>query len=137
VTDPIPVVESFLVATLRDKDYEVTGGLLADDVVYENVGYPTMRGATRIAKAMRRLDSPKVNWDVKIHRIASGGATVLTERTAAVIVGPFTAHFWVCGIFEVHDGRITLWRDYFDVMDLIKGTVRGLIGIAIPSLRRY
>jgi len=74
---------------------------------------------------------------VKNHRIASGGATVLTERTDSVIVGPFTAHFWVCGIFEVHDGRITLWRDYFDVMDLIKGTVRGLIGIAIPSLRRY
>jgi limonene-1,2-epoxide hydrolase len=36
----------------------------------------------------------------------------------------------------VRDGRITLWRDYFDFFDFIKATVRGLAGIAIPSLRR-
>ena len=43
--------------------------------------------------------------------------------------------FWVCGVFEVHDGRITLWRDYFDVLDMTKALVRGLIGAVIPALR--
>jgi limonene-1,2-epoxide hydrolase len=43
--------------------------------------------------------------------------------------------FWVCGVFEVHNGRITLWRDYFDTMDMLKGTVRGLIGAVVPALR--
>ncbi len=41
-----------------------------------------------------------------------------------------------CGTFEVHDGRITLWRDYFDAFDFTKAIVRGLLGIAVPSLRQ-
>jgi limonene-1,2-epoxide hydrolase len=43
--------------------------------------------------------------------------------------------FWVCGTFEVHGGRITLWRDHFDLYDVVKGTVRGLLGAVVPSLR--
>jgi limonene-1,2-epoxide hydrolase len=42
----------------------------------------------------------------------------------------------VCGVFEVHDGRITLWRDYFDTLDVfVKAPVRGLIGVLIPAMR--
>ena len=51
-----------------------------------------------------------IGFEVKIHRIAAEGATVLTERTDALIFGPLRLQFWVCGVFEVHDGRITLWR---------------------------
>ena len=62
---------------------------------------------------------------MKIHRIAADGAAVLTEHTDALIVSPLRVQFWVCGVFEVHDGRITLWRDYFDLFDVVKATVRG------------
>jgi limonene-1,2-epoxide hydrolase len=41
----------------------------------------------------------------------------------------------VCGVFEVRDGRITLWRDYFDMYDMLKATVRGVLGLVVPSLR--
>lgn len=145
MADPTPpitdtsasVVESFLYAVMRDKNFDVAGELLADDVVYENVGYPTMRGAERILKTFRSSAArvPFISWDVEFHRIASEGAVVLNERTDSLIVGRFRAHFWVCGVFEVHNGRITLWRDYFDVLDMIKGTIRGLAGMAIPALR--
>jgi limonene-1,2-epoxide hydrolase len=43
--------------------------------------------------------------------------------------------FWVCGVFEVENGRITLWRDYFDYLNFTKAIVRGVLGIAIPALR--
>ena len=110
------VVEALLVAALRDKDIDVVSSLLADEVVYDNVGYPTIRGAQRIVKTFRNLASrmTMVNWDVEIHRIASAGPSVMTERTDSLIVGAFRADFWVCGVFEVHDGKITLWRDYFE-----------------------
>lgn len=62
-------------------------------------------------------------------------SSVLTERTDSIIIGRFQAHFWVCGVFEVIDGKITLWRDYFDVWDMLKGTVRGLIEALLPSPR--
>jgi limonene-1,2-epoxide hydrolase len=41
----------------------------------------------------------------------------------------------VCGVFEVTNGRITLWRDYFDMFDFTKALVRGLVGAVIPALR--
>ena len=60
---------------------------------------------------------------------------VLNERTDALVIGPVRLQFWVCGVFEVHNGKITLWRDYFDMFDMAKATVRGLIGAVIPGLR--
>jgi limonene-1,2-epoxide hydrolase len=38
-------------------------------------------------------------------------------------------------VFEVHDGRITLWRDYFDVVDILKATLRGVAALVVPSLK--
>jgi limonene-1,2-epoxide hydrolase len=77
----------------------------------------------------------RMRFEVKIHRVAADGAAVLTERTDALIFGPLRVQFWACGVFEVHNGRITLWRDYVDVLDMSKGFVRGLVALAIPSLK--
>ncbi len=68
-------------------------------------------------------------FEVKFHRIAAEGNAVLTERTDALIFGPLRLQFWVCGVFEVHGGRITLWRDYFDAFDFfVKAPLRGARG---------
>jgi limonene-1,2-epoxide hydrolase len=134
-TEPARVVETFLDA-LRDKDFDAADAALDDDLVYQNVGLPTVRGRQRTMKLMRGLDRPSARFDVKIHRVAAEGNAVLTERTDVLAFGPFEAHFWICGVFEVRDGRITLWRDYFDTVDFLKGVIRGLAAIAIPSLRK-
>ena len=68
--------------------------------------------------------------------MAADGNTVLTERTDALIFGRVRLNFWVCGVFEVRDGRITLWRDYFDLFDMTKALVRGLAGAVVPALQR-
>ncbi len=126
-------VEGFLNA-LQDDDFDAAEASLADDLVYENVGLPTIHGRYRAMKLFRRMEG-RARFEVKIHRIAADGAAVLTERTDALIFGPLRLQFWVCGIFEVHDGRITLWRDYFDFYDMFKATLRGLAALAVPSLR--
>ncbi len=126
-------VEGFLNA-LQDSDLEAAEAALDDNLVYENVGLPTIRGRARAIKLFRQMDG-RAGFEVKIHRIAADGAAVLTERTDALIVGPLRLQFWVCGVFEVHDGRITLWRDYFDFFAMVKATVRGLAGLVVPSLR--
>jgi limonene-1,2-epoxide hydrolase len=126
-------VEGFLHA-LQDSDLEAAEAALDDNLVYENVGLPTIRGRARAIKLFRKMEG-RAGFEVKIHRIAADGAAVLTERTDALIFGPLRLQFWVCGVFEVHDGRITLWRDYFDFFDMFKATVRGLAGLALPSLR--
>jgi limonene-1,2-epoxide hydrolase len=130
----IATVEKFLFA-LRDKDLDTAESLLADDLVYQNVGLPTIHGRQRAIKLFAGMQRPSMGFDVKFHRSAADGHTVLNERTDALTVGPIRAQFWVCGVFEVHDGRITLWRDYFDFFDIAKGLVRGLLGAVIPGLR--
>lgn len=126
-------VEVFLNA-LQRVDFETADGTLADDLIYQNVGLPTIHGRRKTMQLFRRLQG-RVAFEVQVHRIAADGATVLTERTDALILGRLRLQFWVCGVFEVHDGRITLWRDYFDFYDMFKATVRALAALAVPSLQ--
>jgi limonene-1,2-epoxide hydrolase len=126
-------VEVFLHA-LQDQDFDTADAALADDLVYQNVGLPTIHGRHRAIKLFRQMEG-RARFEVKIHRIAADGTAVLTERTDALIFGPLRLQFWVCGVFEIHDGRITLWRDYFDFYDMFKATLRGLAGLVVPPLR--
>jgi limonene-1,2-epoxide hydrolase len=132
-TDNALVVETFLNA-LQNQDFDTFENLLHVDIVYQNVGAPTVRGRTRVMKMMRGMEG-KMGFEVKFHRNVADGATVINERTDAMTFGPVRVQFWVCGVFEVHDGRITLWRDYFDYLELFKAAVRGLVAVAIPRLR--
>jgi limonene-1,2-epoxide hydrolase len=126
-------VETFLYA-LQDEDFDTADTALADNIEWQNVGFPTIRGRERIVKLFRRGEG-RMGFEVKIHRIAAEGNAVLTERTDALIIGPLRLQFWVCGVFEVHAGRITLWRDYFDMFDVVKATLRGVVATVFPSMR--
>lgn len=131
--DNVRAVETFLYA-LQDEDFDTVDRSLADNIEWQNVGLPTIRGRRRIVAMIRRAEG-RMGFEVKIHRIAAEGIAVLTERTDALVVGPLRIQFWVCGVFEVHAGRITLWRDYFDMWDVTKATVRGIAATVFPSLR--
>jgi limonene-1,2-epoxide hydrolase len=131
----IAIVEKFLFA-LRDKDLATADSLLADDLLYQNVGFPTIRGRRRAMKLFEGMQRPSLGFDVKVHRTAADGDTVLNERTDVLVIGPVRLVFWVCGVFELRDGRITLWRDYFDNLDFAKAVVRGIAATAVPSLQR-
>jgi limonene-1,2-epoxide hydrolase len=142
MTDPISAVtsetqartvETFLKA-MQSQDFDTIDALVADDIVYQNVGLPTIRGGARVKKLLRSMEG-RMGFEVKLHRNVAEGGTVLNERTDAIVLGPLRVQFWVCGVFEVHDGQITLWRDYFDFYDFTKAILRGIAGIAIPSLR--
>ncbi len=123
-----------LLNALQDQDFDTAAAVLDADLVYQNVGLPTIRGRARAMKLLRGMEG-RAAFEVKTHRIAVNGSSVLTERTDVLIFGPVRLQFWVCGVFEVSGGRITLWRDYFDVWDMTKALVRGLLGAVIPALR--
>jgi limonene-1,2-epoxide hydrolase len=131
---PETIVSRFLQA-MQTQDHDTIAALLAPEVQYTNVSLPTITGGERVAKVLRTALRPGVAFDVQTHSIATNGDTVLTERTDALKLGPLHLQFWVCGTFRVENGRITLWRDYFDWMDMGKAAVRGVLGIAVPKLR--
>jgi limonene-1,2-epoxide hydrolase len=131
--DNAHVVE-VLLRSLQAQDSDAAGAVLDDNLVYQNVGFPTIHGRARAMKLFRAMEG-RAGFEVKTHRIAVNGSSVLTERTDVLQFGPLRLQFWVCGVFEVHNGRITLWRDYFDMWNFTKALVRGAIGVAVPGLR--
>jgi limonene-1,2-epoxide hydrolase len=143
--NPQAVVETFL-ARLAGGDVSGAGVLLADDVVYSNVGLPTIHGRRGVVRALSALGAPparrsregrgpRFSFEVYLHAITATGPVVLTERTDVICAGPVRMQFWVAGRFDVQDGQITLWRDAFDYLDCTRAVVRGLLGAIIPALR--
>nr|WP_230595615.1 limonene-1,2-epoxide hydrolase family protein [Rhodococcus sp. 15-649-1-2] len=120
------VVEGMFDA-LRNRDVERVVDRLDDAVVWHNVGLPRVRGKRRVGKFMRLLAKPQYGFDVTIHNIASDGDTVLTERTDVLIWRRLRIEFWVCGTFELRDGKILVWRDYFDNVDFLEGLIKGAL----------
>lgn len=127
-------VQAFLFA-LAEEDFDTFESLAAAELIWQNVGLPSIRGRDRIMKMLRR-GKGRMGFAVKFHNIAEDGSTVLTERTDAIIIGPVRLQFWVCGTFEVHDGQVTLWRDYFDFFEfMVKAPLRAVAAAVFPSAR--
>lgn len=133
LADPQAVVEAYL-AALAVGDTDAAGTLIAEDITYVNVGLPAVQGRQEMAQVFALLDRPAAGFEVYLHAISADGAVVLTERTDVLVFGRLRAQFWVWGRFDVHDGKITLWRDSFDYLDILRGTLRGVLGMVIPAL---
>ena len=107
--------------------------LVHPDIDYTNVGVSTIRGKSRVAKLFKVMENPRAGFGVQFINVTTDGPVVLTERIDELTFGRFSMQFWVCGRFEIEDGLITVWRDYFDFWDITKGFVRGLVGVVVPS----
>ncbi|CAM3153407.1 limonene-1,2-epoxide hydrolase family protein [Prescottella defluvii] len=118
----IRVVEDFFSA-LTDLDVDRAVEYLTPDVVWQNRTLPTLRGLPAVRRALRFAGRPSLRFEAVMENIASDGDTVLTERIDTLYVGPLRSTFWVCGTFEVRDGRIALWRDRFSWGNFAAGTV--------------
>lgn len=120
---PEETVNEFIAAIGR-KDLDAAVALVADDLYYDNVPIGDMRGAS----AMRDFLTPMVGGDgpvaFEIVRQTASGDMVMNERIDRFTMKGKEIALPVAGVFEVHDGRITFWRDYFDngmFMKMLKG----------------
>lgn len=111
---PTEVVEQFC-AAFAAKDIDTISKLLTDDVVYHNVGMaPAVGKEASVAMIQGFLDMSE-NLKFEIHRIAANGDSVLTERTDTFTINGAHAPIAVMGAFDLRDGLIVAWRDYFDM----------------------
>jgi limonene-1,2-epoxide hydrolase len=132
---PTAVVERFIdhLRTVTDTDAAVR--LLAVDVTYENSWMPTVRGRERVRKLFQALTRIGTHVEMHVHAISADGPTVLTERTDVLQWGRLRIQFWICGRFDVHDGQIVVWREYYDPLTILAATLRGLLGTVVPAAR--
>jgi limonene-1,2-epoxide hydrolase len=136
-TDPADVVVRFLHA-LAACDVDAALDLVAEDLVYSNVSLPTIYGRARLERIARPWLRPgRMGFDVHLNYVATEGNVVITDRIDELNYGRFASRFWVYGRFVVgNDGRIDVWRDSFDWLDVTIGNLRGLAGLASPGLNR-
>jgi limonene-1,2-epoxide hydrolase len=132
---PTGVVERFLGHLRTVTDSDAAADLLAADVEYENSWLPTVRGRERVRRLFQILDRIGTGVEMHVHAISADGSSVLTERTDVLKWGPLRVQFWIWGRFDVHDGQIVLWREYYDPLTILTAIVRGLIGTVVPAAR--
>jgi limonene-1,2-epoxide hydrolase len=109
-------VRAFCEAFARRDPRELLG-FLAPDCVYHNIPMAPLHGHAAIEPVLAAFLRGTTRVEFEILALASAGASVLTER-----VDRFEREdgrrieLPVMGAFEVGaDGRITAWRDYFDL----------------------
>jgi limonene-1,2-epoxide hydrolase len=107
------VVISFIDAWNR-LDWDAVVDALTDDVVYHNIPMDRIEGKAAAGAVIRGMQPLAVRWEVI--SIAENGNKVLTERLDEFDM-PDGKHLAVpvMGTFEIRDGRIAAWRDYFDL----------------------
>lgn len=123
-----------MLGALRDRDVERALSCMDENIVWHNVGLPKVRGIADVGRYMRMLAKPNYGFDVTVHNIAADGDIVLTERTDVLVWRRLRIEFWVCGTFELRDGKIAVWRDYFDNVDFFRGLVRGLFRSGVRAV---
>jgi limonene-1,2-epoxide hydrolase len=108
------VVRDFC-AAVSQRDADVLRSFFSDDVVYHNIPMDPAEGIEATMGVINMFIGMCDAMEFEIHHLASDGSTVLTERTDTFTMNGKTAPLPVMGAFHVSDGKITAWRDYFDM----------------------
>ena len=105
-----------LIKANEDKDVDALLALLSDDIAYENVPMGVMNGREEVRAMLGPFlaGAEKVAWEV-LEQVESGDV-VMNERVDRFwLAGGHKVELRVAGVFKVKDGKVTVWRDYFDL----------------------
>lgn len=127
MAEPVDVVRRFL-TLLQAGQADEAVALLGDGIVWRNTGLPTVRGP-RVAGMLRDMERRGIGFEARLTHAAQEGAFVLTERTDVLRYKRWESAFWVCGTFEVRDGRIVLWDDHYSPGNVLVASLKGLVGL--------
>ncbi len=95
-------------------DWDAIVGALAEDVVYHNIPMEEINGREAAAAFIKGMQPEAIHWEMI--SIAENGNKVLTERVDNFdLPGGKKISLPVMGTFEIEDGSIKAWRDYFDL----------------------
>ena len=97
----------------------------AEDAVYHNIPMEPVIGRDAIREFIAGFIVAFGGIDFRVHRqVTDGGQSPNAEESSGVVMNEridvFTLNgtvveLPVVGVFEITDGKITTWRDYFDM----------------------
>ncbi len=108
------VVRDFIDAWSRLDPAELVQYFTANGT-YHNMPAGPVTGRENIERLIGGFlrDWSSTHWDIL--NIVSRGDVVFAERLDRTMVGAKAVDLPCCGVFEMQDGKIKVWRDYFDL----------------------
>ncbi|CAN5851125.1 limonene-1,2-epoxide hydrolase family protein [soil metagenome] len=118
-SSPAEIVRQFL-RDMERLDYDSGLKLVTDTCEYTNPPpLGVVRGPAGIRGVLEPFFAPTLENEFRILREAASGPTVFIERLDRHRLADKWVELPVTGVFEVHDGRIAVWRDYFDITTIM------------------
>ena len=113
---PDEVVTDFCKLWYHHPDLDAIVECFTEDAVYLNIPLPQVEGREAIRESIAGFVGAFDHIEFTVHLQVSNGDLVMNERTDVMIKkGGGELALPVVGVFEVRDGRIAAWRDYFDL----------------------
>ena len=108
------IVRDFIAAWSR-LDADELAGFFAEDGVYHNIPAQPVAGREAIRAFIRGFTGPWTSTTWEIVSLVSEGDLVVAERIDRTRMGEKAVDLPCCGVFQMSDGKIRVWRDYFDM----------------------
>jgi limonene-1,2-epoxide hydrolase len=116
---PTEVVRQFL-KEMERLDYDAAVKFVSDKCEYTNPPpLGSVVGPAGIRAVLEPFFAPTLENEFKILRESADGPVVFLERLDRHRLADRWVELPVTGVFEVHNGLITLWRDYFDAATIL------------------
>ncbi len=117
ITDPGNFVTKFI-ENIEQSHFTAAMEMVADDCEYDNVPITKVFGREAIVNILSGFlaSATKVEWLIH-HQVANGDmehGVVMNERTDRFEIDGRWVEFDIAGLFVISNGKIALWRDYFD-----------------------
>ncbi len=114
----LETVRAFLNA-LTAFDYDAAMTLVAEDCEYENMPIGKVTGPAGVRGVLEPFFSPTLENEFRVLRELTNGKTVFTERLDCHRLETGWVELPITGVWEVENGLITTWREYFDAATLL------------------
>lgn len=101
-------------------DVERIVDFFTDDGTYHNMPTDPVSGQENLRGFIRGFIADWTGTDWEIKRILAEGDTVVAERIDRIKFADKSIELPCTGVFEMEDGKIKEWRDYFDLGTYMK-----------------
>jgi limonene-1,2-epoxide hydrolase len=113
------IVTDFCAAWPR-KNIEELLAFFTEDAVYHNIPMEAAKGKAAIRAGINTFLPGAKSIEFKILHSACNGNVVFNERIDTLVMGEKKVVLPVTGVFEISGGKISAWRDYFDLGQFTK-----------------
>ena len=117
-TAPIDVVKAFM-AAMETLDYDKALPFIAETCEYTNMPMGTVQGPAGVRAVLEPFFAPTLENEFRVRREAVAGNIVFLERLDRHRLPDRWVELPVNGVYEVENGQITVWRDYFDLATIM------------------